>query len=590
MSASRRVEVPPRVARGRGHFLARVHVRVVSRVFSPTVLSFSSGGGIRPSRRPRRFAFTLHLDLATLGTSPMAPPRALARALARGLPSRAGVAPSRALPLAFTPARHKATQATARVAPPPDLPFYASWIGGFLGASLSREQLDAFAAAFLPSHHAARIAATTPGTTPASTPDASAALAAAKRERDAAASRVSALEADALALRLRLAQTDAAALESLRAEAADARAEAADARIALNAARDRADVATAALATAKSDALDEVRAATLAEFDATRVSLEANARDALHAAVARAEAAERALAAREASAKASSDAATHPTFGRLLHDFGYKRVFATPAGNLASKDKVMVYDQQRAFREERAALIAAEKAKAPAFSIPGIISIAEGTAAIRGGRRKTGVDDAPRPTVSILDGQHRVGAIDILIREGRLRPDDPVLVEVFPNVDDDEAAALFREINSAQPVRLVDMPGETTPEAKWALEGAAQRLKARYPAMFSASTRCKAPNVHIDQLREEMHEARVMERFALASEEATLAWLDAVNDRLAERDDDAWLAARPKRGKGSGGTRATYLKALAKAREHGFYLGMDFNWLDPTDDEVNESE
>ena len=588
MSASRRVEVPPRVARGRGHFRARVHVRVVSRVFSPTVLSFASGGGIRPSRRPRRFAFILHPDLATLGTSPMAPPRALARALARGLPSRAGVAPSRAPPLAFAPARHKATQATTRVAPPPDLPFYASWIGGFLGASLSREQLDAFAAAFLPSHPAARAAADNP--TSATTPDASAALAAAKRERDAAASRVSALEADALALRLRLAQTDAAALESLRAEAADARAEAADARIALNAARDRADVATAALATAKSDALDEVRAAASAEFDATRVSLEANARDALRAAVARAEAAERALAAREASAKATSDAATHPTFGRLLRDFGYKRVFATPAGNLASRDKVMVYNQQRAFREERAALIAAEKAKAPAFSIPGIISIAEGTAATRGGRRKTGVDDAPRPTVSILDGQHRVGAIDILIREGRLRPDDPVLVEVFPDVDDDKAAALFREINSAQPVRLVDMPGETTPEAKWALEGAAQRLKARYPAMFSSSPRCKAPNIHIDQLREEMHEARVMERFALASEEATLAWLDAVNDRLAERDDDAWLAARPKRGKGSGGTRATYRKALAKAREHGFYLGMDFNWLDPTDDEVNERE
>ena len=81
-----------------------------------------------------------------------------------------------------------------------------------------------------------------------------------------------------------------------------------------------------------------------------------------------------------------------------------------------------------------------------------------------------------------------------------------------------------------------------------------------------------------------------MERFALASEDATLAWLDAVNDRLARRDDDAWLAARPKRGKGSGGTEATYLKALAKAREHGFYLGMDFNWLDPADDEMNERQ
>ena len=202
----------------------------------------------------------------------MAPPRALARALARGLPSRASVAPSRSLsiPLAFAPARGKATQATARIAPPADLPFYASWIGGFLGASLSREQLDAFASAFLPAHHAARPAAT--ATALESTPDDSAALAAARRERDAAASRVSELEADALALRLRLANTDAAALETLRAEAADARAEAADARIARNAARDRADVATAALAAARSDALDEIREATFAEFDATRAT------------------------------------------------------------------------------------------------------------------------------------------------------------------------------------------------------------------------------------------------------------------------------------------------------------------------------
>ena len=36
-------------------------------------------------------------------------------------------------------------------------------------------------------------------------------------------------------------------------------------------------------------------------------------------------------------------------------------------------------------------------------------------------------------------------------------------------------------------------------------------------------------------------------------------------------------------GRCSTGSEETYLKALAKAKEHGFYLGMDFSWLDVTD-------
>jgi hypothetical protein len=49
----------------------------------------------------------------------------------------------------------------------------------------------------------------------------------------------------------------------------------------------------------------------------------------------------------------------HPVFGTLLHDFGYKKVYAMPAVHLVSKEKVMVYEQQRAFRAERAEVIAA---------------------------------------------------------------------------------------------------------------------------------------------------------------------------------------------------------------------------------------
>ena len=60
------------------------------------------------------------------------------------------------------------------------------------------------------------------------------------------------------------------------------------------------------------------------------------------AATARALDAEHALAcaledAAKAKAKAKSGAAHHATYGALLHDFGYKRVYATPVTSLTSK-------------------------------------------------------------------------------------------------------------------------------------------------------------------------------------------------------------------------------------------------------------
>jgi hypothetical protein len=170
---------------------------------------------------------------------------------------------------------------------------------------------------------------------------------------------------------------------------------------------------------------------------------------------------------------------------------------------LNSKERVAVYDQQRAFRAERAETIAEEKAKEAAelsggFCIPGVISIAEGTANVKGGgaRKKKGSKGSKDSSgdvvsASILDGQHRVGALDILLARGVLTPADAILTEVFPNVDDARAAALFTEINAATPIRFMDLPGVVEPDAKWALEGAASRLRDAYPAMFSPSARCK---------------------------------------------------------------------------------------------------
>ena len=101
-----------------------------------------------------------------------------------------------------------------------------------------------------------------------------------------------------------------------------------------------------------------------------------------------------------------------------------------------------------------------------------------------------------------------------------------------------------------------------------------------YPAMFSESTRCKIPNVNLDVLREQLHEAEVASRFGLKTEADFVAWMAAENARLGDRTEKQWVRMRPKRGRGSAGSKEAYLKALAKAREHGFFLGMCETWLD----------
>lgn len=125
-----------------------------------------------------------------------------------------------------------------------------------------------------------------------------------------------------------------------------------------------------------------------------------------------------------------------------------------------------------------------------------------------------------------MDGQHRVGALDILLKNEVLTAEDRVLVEVFPDVDDKKAVDLFMEINSAQPIRFVDLPGVTTPDVKWMLEGAVQRLKEAHPTMFSDSARCKMPNVNLDNLREELFAAEVTTRFNITAEKDFVSWLD----------------------------------------------------------------
>ena len=186
----------------------------------------------------------------------------------------------------------------------------------------------------------------------------------------------------------------------------------------------------------------------------------------------------------------------------------------------------------------------------------------------------------------IIDGQHRVGALRLLLRDAAAAAASPwerVLVEVFPLPSEAAAQALFVEVNSAQPVLLVDLPpaaGGAGLHAKDALEAAAATLAARYRPMFKPSASCKAPHVNIDALRDRLHQADVMAAHGLGGGAELLDWLLQRNAALGALSDAAWAARRPARKTPAadatfakvraqrGGGRATW-RALTRVRNAG---------------------
>ena len=134
--------------------------------------------------------------------------------------------------------------------------------------------------------------------------------------------------------------------------------------------------------------------------------------------------------------------------------------------------------------------------------------------------------------------------------------------------------ALCAEINTAEPVARVDLEaGGARGDVRAALDSAAAALAAEYPDMFKPSKNCRAPHVNVDSLRDELFQAGILD---VVPHGDLLPWLRERNAALAAYGDDRWLdpafrcrASAP----------AARRKALDKARAHGLFLGMTWDWL-----------
>jgi hypothetical protein len=249
----------------------------------------------------------------------------------------------------------------------------------------------------------------------------------------------------------------------------------------------------------------------------------------------------------------------HPILGRCIADLGYKRL------HLISIEKLIhipVWEKQRIYRHDRAIQMAKDKRKTFRLGLPGVMGIHENT--ISGELR-------------ILDGQHRIGMLAILLDKQQLHVNEdnalantlqnkPIVVEVYPSAEPNAAKELFTEINRAEPVKLVDMPGVLNDSSRQILNDAAASLRDQYPAMFKSSQRCRPPHLNIDNLREALFVAAVLDRHAIPNATALLDWMKSANDRLkVEYQQEAVRNKVPE-------------KVMEKADANQFYLGLDATW------------
>mmetsp|Transcript_36975 Transcript_36975/g.82828 ORF Transcript_36975/g.82828 Transcript_36975/m.82828 type:complete len:408 (+) Transcript_36975:127-1350(+) len=288
----------------------------------------------------------------------------------------------------------------------------------------------------------------------------------------------------------------------------------------------------------------------------------------------------------------TSSSLEDPILGQLLVDLpGEKRVY------LADVPKLLllpVWERQRVYRKDRAKQIAMDKLRKKStpgsggdgessgsaqLTFPGVIAAYEKAwepAPELDGQSDEEALAKARSRFGIVDGQHRVGALRILYGRGDF--DGRVLLEVFPLGTEEAVSDLFAEINKAEPVKDVDMPGQASDFERETLLRVTGALKTAFPDMFKDSTKCRKPHVNVDNLRDELFAAKVMERHGHIDDESLLAWILRENDLLGERGDDEWfeIAGAGKKG----GAGVAFKKALKKARAFGFFLGLENSWLE----------
>lgn len=150
---------------------------------------------------------------------------------------------------------------------------------------------------------------------------------------------------------------------------------------------------------------------------------------------------------------------------------------------------------------------------------------------------------------------------------------DRVLVEVYPETKTQEdekylAENIFLEINKAEPVRLIDMPGVAPAMDRAIITEAVKMLEGKYINMFSPSQRCRVPNVNVDNLRNSVFGSNILKRHGLNTSKKLMDYLLEQNAVLGQQYEND-----------EGKKALVSAKQLSKASKNDFYLGLESTWL-----------
>ena len=111
-------------------------------------------------------------------------------------------------------------------------------------------------------------------------------------------------------------------------------------------------------------------------------------------------------------------------------------------------------------------------------------------------------------------------------------------MEVFPQLPSSKsthANDIFTEINKAESVKLVDMPGVAKMTDRRIINECATQLKDMYPDMFKPTQRCRAHHLNIDNLRGAVFATGVPKRHNIKSQSVLVEWVMEKNLELKDR-------------------------------------------------------
>lgn len=111
-----------------------------------------------------------------------------------------------------------------------------------------------------------------------------------------------------------------------------------------------------------------------------------------------------------------------------------------------------------------------------------------------------------------------------------------------------------------------------TPDARTMINEAVAEIAAKYPDMFKPSQNCRSPHVNVDVCRDNIFQSEFITTRGITNTEALVAAIEQANTALGKELQDP-LTGKKKTAP------AKKDKALEKAIQYNFFLGLDSTWM-----------